>query len=409
MKYINDESRRKIVKKLRALGGDADAILGALSELHAIYGTETVEWLAGLYDPSVGGFYYSESARDNDGFLPDIESTSQALNYLLHTGMIGSFSDLPDRMKRQITEFTLSLFNSDDGYIYHPQWGSNINAARRGRDLKWATGIAKGMGFSFPASTAVERRGKIGGTSSLSACPEHLLSKRAFRKYLSEMDWARRPFEAGNLLTAELGEIVAAGLGEVAIDFLNELQNSRTGCWGSKSGYQAINPIAKVVGFYTDTGAAIPKATRVAEEIIGCMTSTHEPDTISWQYNCWFALYNILKNLRTCGGERGSKDAAYIQRKVIRIAPEAILSTRDKLLMFRKAHGAFSYLKDRSACKSQGVLVTTPNTKEGDINATLIGSSGTTGRITPVLGIAGMGFSIFSREDFEIFLSSLNL
>lgn len=409
MNFITDENRRKIEKKLRTLGGNSDAILSALEELHSIYETETIEWLAKLYCADVGGFYYSESARLGEGFLPDIESTIQALNFLLHTGLIKSFSDIPGPMKEQIKKFVLSLFDPTDGYIYHPQWGKDIDDARRGRDLRWAMSIAKGLEFAFSAPTAVERRGNVGGTSSSCAGLDYLSSKRAFRRYLSSLEWAKRPFDAGNLLAAQSKEIVAAGLGEVAIDFLNGIQNPKNGSWGAKSGYQAINPLSKVVGFYTDIGAPIPRAVRAAEEILGCMTSTHIPDTISWQYNCWLALYNILENLRTHGGERGVKDAAYIQRKAIRIAPEAILSTRDKLLLFKKEHSTFSYLKDRSACKSQGVMVAAPNTKEGDINATLIGSSGITGRITPVLGIAGMGFSIYNPSDFGIFLESVKL
>ena len=38
-----------------------------------------IRWWAGLYDPEIGGFYYSNSARDNAGFLPDMESTYQIL------------------------------------------------------------------------------------------------------------------------------------------------------------------------------------------------------------------------------------------------------------------------------------------------------------------------------------------
>lgn len=409
MTFIAEEKLVNIKNVLKKSGGDADKIIDALGDLRSIYKKETIEWLAGLYSPEVGGFYYSYSAKDGEGFLPDVESTVQVLNYLLHTGLIKSFSELPEPMKRQIRSFVLSLFDPEDGYIYHPQWGKGINEARRGRDLRWASGIANKLGFSFPAPTAIERRGSVGGTSSSYVCPEHLSSKRAFRKYLSSLDWIKHPFDAGNLLTAQSKEIIAAGLSGVAVDFLADIQNPRNGCWGSKQGYQAINPLAKVAVFYTDVGAPIPKARRAAEEIVGCMTSPHTPDTMSWQYNCWYALYNILNNLRTYGGERGAKDADEIQRRVIKIAPEAISATKEKLLLFRKEQGSFSYLKDRSACKSQGVLVATPNTSEGDVNATVLCTSGTTGRITPVLGIAGMGFSVFERKDYEIFLSSLKL
>ena len=49
----------------------------ALSELDTRYDKKLFDWVINLYDPS-WGFYYANSARDYDGFLPDIESTCQA-------------------------------------------------------------------------------------------------------------------------------------------------------------------------------------------------------------------------------------------------------------------------------------------------------------------------------------------
>ena len=65
-------------------------------------------WLAGLYEPEAtdlegnvigGGFYYSNSARDNESYagvtlLPDLESTSQVLSFLGNSGMINGLSYL---------------------------------------------------------------------------------------------------------------------------------------------------------------------------------------------------------------------------------------------------------------------------------------------------------------------------
>ena len=60
------------------LGFSGKDFVKSVQDLYSIYNHDVVEWLAGIYDNKSGGFYYSNSARDNDGFLPDIESTNQA-------------------------------------------------------------------------------------------------------------------------------------------------------------------------------------------------------------------------------------------------------------------------------------------------------------------------------------------
>ena len=63
----------------------------ALGNLLDLYGDEMYRWLARLYDPKIGGFYYSNSARDYEGFLPDVESTAQALYAMGNNGLFERF------------------------------------------------------------------------------------------------------------------------------------------------------------------------------------------------------------------------------------------------------------------------------------------------------------------------------
>ena len=47
-------------------GGDGDAIVEAYKELYSVHSDRICSWLGGLFDPEIGGFYYSNSARDNE-------------------------------------------------------------------------------------------------------------------------------------------------------------------------------------------------------------------------------------------------------------------------------------------------------------------------------------------------------
>ena len=65
-----------------------DEVAEAMKELQSLFTDGLPVWFANLWDDGIGGFYYSNSARDNEGFLPDIESTSQALGNLKGAGLV---------------------------------------------------------------------------------------------------------------------------------------------------------------------------------------------------------------------------------------------------------------------------------------------------------------------------------
>ena len=58
-----------------ALGGSlGEEIAGAFRDLYSLYPASLTDWFASLYDPEIGGFYFSCPARDTEGFLPDAEN-----------------------------------------------------------------------------------------------------------------------------------------------------------------------------------------------------------------------------------------------------------------------------------------------------------------------------------------------
>ena len=91
----------------RTQAGDEAAL--ALKEMYETYyhKDKLVTWFANLFDPATGGFYYSNSARDNDQvlhngkyypLLPDIETTSQATGFISSSGMTYGHDSLKDAL-----------------------------------------------------------------------------------------------------------------------------------------------------------------------------------------------------------------------------------------------------------------------------------------------------------------------
>ena len=74
------------------------SITEAVADFYSIYTDRIYEWLGGLWDGEVGGLYYSNSARDNEPYFPDIESTSQAFNFLNSEGIVDKFDAYPTKM-----------------------------------------------------------------------------------------------------------------------------------------------------------------------------------------------------------------------------------------------------------------------------------------------------------------------
>ncbi|MBQ7387204.1 MAG: hypothetical protein IJW03_03460 [Clostridia bacterium] len=128
---------------------EATASPEVVSSFRALYnyfdGAKISDFFANLWDGEVGGFYYTMGARDNFGFLPDLESTKQVLGSIESNGAIADVNKaLPAEIKAKIVEFAKSTQSERDGYFYHPQWAqdkSELQTDRYGRDMGHATDI----------------------------------------------------------------------------------------------------------------------------------------------------------------------------------------------------------------------------------------------------------------------------
>lgn len=397
-------------------------IVDAFADLHSIYDNNLCRWFAKLYDKDIGGFYFSNSGRDNTPYLPDVESTAQAINSLMSLGIMSSPDDFPEGMKSGISRFVCSLIDPEDGFIYHPQWGKNIVDSRRGRDLGWALQLSRQFKFKLPYKTANERliSALKEENDDAKAIPEHLRSAEAMKKYLDRYDWENSAYYAGNNIASQMSSVVAAGLEDVVIDYLNGIQNKETGLWGNRSSYGAVNALLKISAAYETAKRPFHNAKAAARAAMECAirdddfvskSRDERCSTVCHIYNTWFAVYNVVKNLRRHGGEEGLREAEEITKEVYSLAPKAILASKEKILRFKKQDSSFSYDLDMHLCgKSQEAPVCIPGTNEGSINSTVISTSGLTGNIIGALSIRDEDNpSIFGPEDRSVFISALEL
>ena len=394
--YVNETRNELREKDFLGLSSLSAGAVRVLKELYSLYDEDAYIWLANLYDPDIGGFYYSNSGRNTQGFLPDLESTAQALMFMADSGMLdnygGKYGDaVSPEMRKAILAFAKNSQDPDDGYFYHPQWGKSISSTRLGRDLGWATRIISAFGekpiWDTPNGVGGEQ-GKPGSevamTSSLragsalpvsrivlTAAPAYLKDVELFKEHLeNDFDWENNSYRAGNAIESELGQIQNAGkeYTEALIEFLNSKQKSN-GLWEDSINYDSVNGLMKISVAYTELKAEIPKADVAMNSALTMLKSDDSASHVCSVYNPWKAVANILESIKKVSGD---SEVQKLRKSFIDEAEELIKVTLDKLMVFKKSDGGFSYYVKYSAANSQGSAVALEKTEESDVNATMI-------------------------------------
>ena len=388
-------------------------------------------WLANLYDAESGGFYYSNSARDNDGFLPDLESTRQAIRLLHVLGIPECYGETigdlyPDDFKKKVIKFVKER-QDENGYFYHPQWEKAFTDSkphRRGRDLQWACQLLEWFGDSptYDTPLGVKGNGVLADgriaenyvqrdCSGIAAPKEELvtpqlLNKEAFLKYLSKFDLNKDPYVVSSCFESESRQIYARdlvlhnmgadySLCDILSEWFTEKQDTKTGLWTFKSpDTEGTNGLLKAAGAFNGIHRPLPNPTKGIESCIEVINGNEPCHTVCYVLNPWYGINHILLNMRLYG--EGDSAADKYKKYIFSRAPEMIEKTKVRIMDFKKPDGSFSMNKKCSSYTSQGHPVAIKDTDEGDVNATNIGTQGIIGHIfdllnvprIPVLGLA---------------------
>ena len=439
----------------------ADDFLKSMKSLYNIYTPDMVLWFANLYEPYFcvcegecqktkycggSGFYYSNSARNTAGYLPDTESTSQALGFINSSGMAVNYGSsyrkaLGEEMSSQIAYY-IKNSQAPNGFFYNAQWpqaDTDAKLSRRARDLEWCTSMLSTFGLkpTYDTPNGVKGDGLLAdgtpvdggtpsavmtsplGTSVVTAVskvmavadntPAHLKDEAAFRAYLATLDIHNNSYSVGNTLTAQGSQILQVeGLMDILIEWLNEHQNPATGHWDWKvegdsgySDYYGVNGLLKISGIYNKAKAPIPHAAEAAQSAIDAITADETMGAVVDLYNTWFSISNILSNLRKYSEDEaaGAALADEIVLSLIQQAPNAIRVSMQKIYAFQKLDGSFSYGRNSSSATSQGMPVAVPGSNEGDVNATVIASTGLLGNIYSALELSAYNVRLFGEYE----------
>ncbi len=444
------------------MGGDGKAVADAVKLYYERVCTDNlISWFANLYDPAVGGYYFSNSARNTPGYLPDSESTQQALGQFESSGMFDmvDVSDydgpgynlymcgLPEWFRTQIIRFLKSLQDPETGFFYHPQWTKeevNSKLTARSRHMSRAVGILnyfgsaptydtpngdKGDGIKWdgtlvsdeaasPVSrltgrliyerSAVIAASKVRPTAAVAA---HLQNDKTFLAYLNGLLTSKSSFYA---IGSEIGQqesqiitrdeqLAAEGadyrLGDILIEWYSSYQNTETGLWDDGISYANSDAILKIGGTYTTFGYIFPNADKALTSLSEILMSDEVPGAVVNVYNVWYAIANTIENVNKFASSADKEYANQVRKTLLDLAPEAIKLSMEKQMIFKHEDGSFGYTVGQNCQTSSGVPVAPPGNGEGDVNATVICTAGTINNCLKALGLKSYAPGYFTEAD----------
>ncbi len=392
---------KKLEAALLPYTDDPKRAVEYIKELYSVYDRELLTWLGGLYDPKLGGFYYSNSAKDGEGFFPDIESTGQGIAILNSSGAISNYEDIPEWIRSGIAGFICSCEDPDNGYFYNPQWTKetvDTNLSRRARDFGWAIDIAEKLDFEMPYFTVF-----LNSKNNNRIIPEFLKSEEEFTKYLNSLDKKEHIYESVDEIINQYDPIFYAGYGELALKFIDDLRDEDTGLWGT--GYidedMQLKTACAALHLYSAMKAELSSPVKLLDFALERFNDT---DTEIITTFC--DRFKIMRQLiiLTSKSKRPDSEATVREMigKVVDQIPRIIPIAVKQLKQFKKQDGAFSYFERCSSSFSQGMSVAEKNAAEGDVNATL-NAIGVFNALIYTLTKGSYQIPLFSKTDMYAF------
>ncbi len=369
-------------------------VVSALKNLNAFYdGRKIAYWMANLYDPEVGGFYYSNSARDTEGFLPDLESTVQLLSW---TNANGAFTKpskdvIPEDIANKMVKFAKDMQSDTDGCFYHPQWlGQKVSVARVGRDISWGNGLIARFGASPDYDVPGGAKGILGAPKGKKENADgqqkrvagaDFSNSEAYIKWIEEYNATIKENSGrAHEMNAMYSEIRGNGYVKETLDFLDRIQDEvyaeqtaagevPTGLWQKPVDYRSVWGLLKYMPFYNDPECG--REIRYAPEIVAtCVKVIQLPPEGKYfmndMMNQWRGIDSMLQNVKKYHPER-LEELYEITRAH---AKELVDNSLAKIQPFKREDCSFSYCQNgHSLAEIYGTPISL-GAVEGDVNAT---------------------------------------
>jgi hypothetical protein len=227
-------------------------------------------WLAGQYDHHTGGFYYAKSSIHEKQFVPDIESSAQALNILIRNQL---HEHMPEKMKQEMIQFFRRKQDPNTGYFFDENPVMKKDEVMVHRAIGYSTGSLQKLGSKPLYPLPLEAK----------AAPDYVNTPDEYLKKWRSIDLSNSWRGCDLLATsciyiAQMEEKKQAPFLKKAVRFLESIQDPETGLWGEGSLYVRISGTFKLHTFYSRFNLPMPNTNRIYQSILKCLRTEEAND-----------------------------------------------------------------------------------------------------------------------------------
>jgi len=306
-------------------------------------------WLADMYDPETGGFWYAASSKDNpDRFAPDIESTAQAFSIMRRSGLL---EDMPQRMKDGLIRFIRER-QEPSGFFFDAHTDMRNVKRLRDRALSYSRSVLRSLG----ADPVYEYPGADNAADS--EYLSYLATPETFRTWLDERPWDYAWMGVDHIwsqlsVLGHLPDERKEPLLDLMFDYLESRQDTVTGFWGGGEPYVRVSGAFKGTMIYRSQKRPIPMADKIYGSTLHCMRTEIAEDF------CWVRNPVDMMAMMKNGGIVAIPDSDI--EEFVRISV-------DNMSNFLKPDGGFSRGREHSHAAPNEVELGMGKV-EGDMNA----------------------------------------
>ena len=437
MDYLTEHEKKLYEDKWAALEAHIpekyrDEVIKELRLLNSLRTHESAKWIASLYDPETGAWYISGSARDTEGFLPDIETTFYALSLVGYTGMAEMF-DGEDYMEKFTKAYPKDILDKvgkwlyelqdPDGYFYVPQWPKEF-IEERGcqiritRDVGTAKRVLKALGITPKYSDSNKGGAKKDEKSALLTQYESVENFRDYLagwdeelKTLSDKERAWKFYLWGSYFQSTLG-LMNDEMKKMMVEFFNKHQNPENGVWTEELYYNSTNAIHKICSVYNSVGAPMNYVDQMIDstlKILSWDVDTMPCNSSCEIYNVWSVFPYLYSNIRNCSsGTPEERQAKCDEKKalVFKGAAKAINTTYNQIKEMFLPGGEVSCYRKHSVTSVYGCPAGL-GLKEGDLGGYLLGAYDVEHYVLLALELGEFAPPMFTEKDRLIYMRGL--
>jgi len=356
------------LNSILSINSTGDVLVNKLLRFDKICDESVLDCILNLFDPETGGFYYTESAKLNEPFGVNIESTAQALAFLSDSG-IKPENVMPQKVINTLVSHIQSSQSAEDGYFYNNWQGTDVTQSKRERDFGYAVAILNRFGAEplYPLPTerlsGAQTASLMSGTATLAGVNDYLGSEESFVAWLDSLDWSN-PYSTGTILASSRKTILAAGYGLVMAQYVAAKQNPETGLWGDGISYDTTNGAMKLSSVFEKDIMPYPNYSKMIDSVVALYESDLVPPTIC-------SVWNPLVLVHNAGNSQTEAVSDEDRLQFEAALGKIIDTTTENTMLFKQSDGGFSYWPEHGQKATHG----SPSglgLAEGDVDATYI-------------------------------------